>query len=214
MAKPTGPLLSLGASGTIAKTLTYSKWKGRPYIRTRVIPANPKTVEQSKTRSVFSWGSDQWKNAPTLGRSPWDRFAQGQVLSGRNAFIGRQIPVLRNVTVVDNWIGSPGAKGGLAPSTVVLTPAALQMTVDVTAPTPPTGWSLTSAVVALLEQQDPQTDTGINMVVREDLVDPFSLIFTGLNAATIYVASAWLEWLKPDASIAYGASLNAQDTTP
>lgn len=214
MAKPTGPLLSLGASGTIAKTLTYSKWKGRPYIRTRVIPANPQTTEQTKTRNAFSWASDQWKNAPTLGRSPWNRFAQGQVLSGRNAFIGRQTNALRAVTVVDTWIGSPGAKGGLAPSTVVLTPAALQMTVDVTAPTPPTGWTLTSAVVALLEQQDPQTDTGINMAVLEDLAAPFSLVFTGLEAATVYVASAWLQWLKPDASIAYGASVNGQDTTP
>ena len=214
MAKPTGPLLSLGASGTIADTLTYSKWKGRPYIRTRVIPANPQTTEQTKTRNAFSWASDQWKNAPTLGRATWDRFAQGQVLSGRNAFIGRQTNALRAVTVVDTWIGSPGAKGGLAASSLVVTPAALQLTYDVTVPTAPTGWTLTSAIGALLEQQDPQTDTGINMVVLEDLAAPFSLVFTGLTAATVYVGSIWLKWLKPDASIAYGASINANGTTP
>lgn len=214
MAKPTGPLLSLTASGTIADTLTYSRWKGRPYIRTRVIPANPQTAEQSKTRNTFSWASDQWKNAPTLGRAPWDRFAQGQVLSGRNAFIGKQTNILRAVTVVDTWVGSPGAKGGLAAVSLALTPAALQMTVDVTVPTAPTNWTLTSAIGALLEQQDPQSATGINMVALEDVATPYSLVFTGLTAATVYVASVWLKWLKPDGSIAYGASINAQDTTP
>ena len=214
MAKPTGPLLSLTASGTIADTLTYSRWKGRPYIRTRVIPANPQTTEQSKTRNTFSWASDQWKNAPSLGRAPWDRFAQGQVLSGRNAFIGRQTNILRAVTVVDTWVGSPGAKGGIAAVSLALTPAALQMTVDVTVPTAPTDWTLTSAIGALLEQQDPQSASGINMAALEDVATPFSLVFTGLEAATVYVASVWLKWLKPDGSIAYGASINAQDTTP
>ena len=214
MAKPTGPLLSLGASGTIAKTLTFSKWKGRPYIRQRVIPANPKTAAQSLTRNVFAWGSDLWKNLPTLGISPWDRFAQGQVLSGRNAFIGKNVEALRTVTIIDDVVASPGAKGGLAPESLIVTPAALQLTYDVTVPAPPTGWTLVSAVGMLLPQQDPQTDAFSEVFLLEDLATPYSLVFTGLTAATTYVASIWLEWTKADASIAYGASINLNGTTP
>ena len=43
MAKTTGPLLSFDASGTTGKVMTASKWKGRTYMRLRVIPKNVKT---------------------------------------------------------------------------------------------------------------------------------------------------------------------------
>jgi hypothetical protein len=50
MTKVNGPFMSLSASGTFADTLTASIWKGRPYIRQRVIPSNPRTDEQQQTR--------------------------------------------------------------------------------------------------------------------------------------------------------------------
>jgi len=42
--------MSLAASGTFADTLTASIWKGRPYMRQRVIPANPRTDLQQQPR--------------------------------------------------------------------------------------------------------------------------------------------------------------------
>lgn len=212
MAKPTGPLLSLGASGTIADTLTYSRWKGRPYIRQRVIPANPKTVEQSKTRNAFTWASDAWKNFPTLGRAPWDRFAQGQVLSGRNAFIGKNTAALRAVVIIDDWIGSPGAKGGLAPESILLTPGVGTIDVDFTNPTPPTGWTLDSAIATILPAQDPQTEPFLLGQSDEDDIAQNNIQFTGLDNSVLYTVSAWLQWSKPDTSVAYGASVNANET--
>lgn len=53
MAKVTGPLMSLDASGTVAKTATFSKWKGRNYVRQRVIPVNRQTDAQQTLRSVL-----------------------------------------------------------------------------------------------------------------------------------------------------------------
>ena len=53
MAKTTGPLFSLEASGTIGNTITYSRWKGRPYVRRRVIPVNPMTADQIKVRNAM-----------------------------------------------------------------------------------------------------------------------------------------------------------------
>lgn len=53
MAKVTAPFLSLDASGTFGKTLTASKWKGRNYMRQRVIPANPNTTAQQIVRSAL-----------------------------------------------------------------------------------------------------------------------------------------------------------------
>ena len=51
MAKTTGPLFSLEASGTVGKTVTYSHWKGRPYVRRRVIPLNPFEPDQVAARN-------------------------------------------------------------------------------------------------------------------------------------------------------------------
>ncbi len=49
----TGPGLSLGASGTIAKTLVFSIWKGQAYGRVRVIPKNLRTDLQQTVRSII-----------------------------------------------------------------------------------------------------------------------------------------------------------------
>jgi hypothetical protein len=51
MAKLTGPLFSIDASGSFAKTVTYSRWKGRRYGRFRAIPSNPRTEGQEQARS-------------------------------------------------------------------------------------------------------------------------------------------------------------------
>jgi hypothetical protein len=50
MAKVTGPLMSLDASGTVGKTAVFSKWKGRNYVRLRVTPTNRQTDPQQDAR--------------------------------------------------------------------------------------------------------------------------------------------------------------------
>lgn len=54
MAKVTGPLMSLEASGTIGDALTFSRWVGRPYVRRYTVPANPQTLIQETHRNRFS----------------------------------------------------------------------------------------------------------------------------------------------------------------
>lgn len=53
MAKVSAPFLSLDASGTVASTLTASKWKGRNYMRLRIVPANPQSPNQQLTRGYL-----------------------------------------------------------------------------------------------------------------------------------------------------------------
>jgi hypothetical protein len=53
MAIVTAPLFSLGASGSIAKTLTYFPWKGLRCVRQRVVPANPNSSAQQVQRGYF-----------------------------------------------------------------------------------------------------------------------------------------------------------------
>lgn len=50
MAKTTGPLFSLTASGSMGKTIVYSIWNGVSYVRTLVTPFNPQSDAQNVAR--------------------------------------------------------------------------------------------------------------------------------------------------------------------
>ena len=54
MARVTGPLMSMEASGTVGKSLTFANWVGRPYVRRWTRPSNPQTVDQMDQRNAFS----------------------------------------------------------------------------------------------------------------------------------------------------------------
>lgn len=54
MARLTGPLLSISAKKTIAKTVTYYRARGMDIARQRVDPAQPRTVNQVAQRTLFS----------------------------------------------------------------------------------------------------------------------------------------------------------------
>lgn len=51
MAKVSGPLFSVDASGGYAGSLVFAKWKGRNYARQLVIPSNPRTLGQETARN-------------------------------------------------------------------------------------------------------------------------------------------------------------------
>lgn len=60
MAKVTGPLMSMDASGGFGGTLVFGKWKGRPVVRQLVTPANPKSANQAVARNrIRATGSAQ-----------------------------------------------------------------------------------------------------------------------------------------------------------
>ncbi len=209
MSKLTAPLLSFDARGKIADTLVYANWRGVPYARRMVIPGNPKTTGQVLTRDIFRNLELRWKQGGPILRAVWDRFAVGQKFVGRNAYLGKNIAVLRGDLLMSDYIGSPGAKGGLPPSTLVLTTvASLGIEAVVTTPAAPTGWTLTGVQVTGLVDQTPELTVADVVEEGEDLVAaPYQVDFTGLTAVD-YVVQAWIKWAKPDGSVAYGASIS------
>lgn len=53
MGKLKAPLMSLGASGALGKTLVFFPWKGLDVVREYVVPANPKTDAQEIQRGYL-----------------------------------------------------------------------------------------------------------------------------------------------------------------
>lgn len=212
MAKPRAPLLSFGASGTIADTLTYASWRGVNYVRERVIPQNPQTTEQTKTRDIFAWLSQIWKISPALAQAPWLANATGRKFTGRNAFIGQNVSAARGDADLANIIGSPGAKGGLAPVSLSAAAGVGEIVCTFVQPGVPSGWAIEAAVSIAIEDQDPQTGTLFVVTAAEDAVTPFDTVtLTGLNT-NLYFVFGWTRWLKPDNTVAYGPSLTDSAT--
>lgn len=211
MAKTTAPLLSFGAKGQIAKTAVFATWRGRPYARQHVTPANPQSAEQTKTRSLFTWLSGVWKNAGSILLAPWNSYATGQVFLGRNAFIGNNIKVMRGDVNLADMVFSPGAKGGPAPTSVSAAGGAGSITVTINAPTAPTGWTLTAVQAAAILDVDPQTSTVYQSYEGEDTAAPMDTVSLTVPAGN-YRVSGWTKWTKPDGTVAYGPSINTTAT--
>lgn len=60
MARVTGPFMSIDASGSIAKTLTASIWKGRNYIKGFSVPTYTNTAAQAAARALFAAAVAAW----------------------------------------------------------------------------------------------------------------------------------------------------------
>lgn len=98
MSRLTAPLLSFSASGQIAKTIVMSVWKGIPYARKYVVPANPNTAAQQTQRGYVTSVVSAWKNyfTATVGRTAWNNWAtaSSKTMSGFNAFASQALKVI------------------------------------------------------------------------------------------------------------------------
>lgn len=212
MAKTTAPLLSFEAGGQIAKTQVYATWKGRPYVRRYVVPANPQTAAQTATRSVFAFLNALWKFLPAGATSAWALYADGFRITDRNAWLKANISALRLQADLDAMTISPAAKSGFMAAGMVITPGDGTLTVAVTPPDLPVGWTVTQVNVLAIPQQDPNTGDDFAVAFGFDETDPYSVALTGLVNATEYLVGAWFEYAKPDGSPAYGQSLQDAGT--
>lgn len=216
MAVVTAPLLSFSARGQIAKSQVYASWKGRPYVRRYTIPAFRRSDEQNLTRNTFSWLNNTWKFSSGIFQAPWVAFAQGKVLTDRNAFLQQNIPFLRELTTNVGMVMSPGAKGGIG-VTPVITPAATTLTVVATPPdVSGLGWTVVSLNAMAIAEQDPQSEELFTMHTgTPDTTSTYSVPITGLVTATQYVVGAWFIYQRSASltDLAYGPSAGISATT-
>ena len=94
------PIIS-EARGKVADCV-FAVWKGRPYIRQRVIPANPQTADQTAVRESLARCVDLWQSIEIQLKTIWNTYATGYRMSGFNKFMSQnradeQVPSLLQV---------------------------------------------------------------------------------------------------------------------
>lgn len=212
MAKTTAALLSFEGSGQVAKTLVYARWRGVQYARRHVVPANPRTTAQTLVRNTFAALREMWKLAPALVVAPWDEFARGRPFTGMNKFVGENLRVVRGELDMNNFIGSPGARGGPPPVSVTAVTGANagEVSVTIVAPASPPGWAVTQAVACAFPDFVPDSIFSGPFVAGFDAATPFVIVLAGLPAGVNCQVAGWLQWEKPDGSVAYSVGITDQ----
>lgn len=78
--------MSLGASGSVANTIVFSQWKGRPYVRELVTPSNPNTAKQQSVRAMMRFLSQYWALLGSTPKNSWAALAKAGTYSNFNAY--------------------------------------------------------------------------------------------------------------------------------
>lgn len=207
MATTRAPLLSWSASGAIAKTQVYAEWKGRPYVRRYVVPANPDTAEQQLTRNTFRFLNKLYQYLPAGALAAWELYGENSRFTARNGWLKQNNGPLREETTLADIILSPSAGSGLIATNLVLTPGNDQIQAVLTAPSLPVGWSIVQAHFLAVANVNPQTSAVYNAKSATDAAAPYDQTLTGLLNAQSYVVGGWFEYLKPNGDTAFGQSL-------
>ena len=87
MVKVKGPMMSLDASGTLAGTFTFSKWKGRNTVRSHAVPSNPRSPAQVSTRAMMKFLATAWTNLSTAQKATFQTIATTYAISPFNAYV-------------------------------------------------------------------------------------------------------------------------------
>lgn len=91
MARGQGVFASLGVTGSIGDTFTFSQWKGIQVIKKKPTPSNPNTAGQQVNRSQYGDAVVAWHNIKLekQDKTAWDlRASKGsRPMSGFNSFI-------------------------------------------------------------------------------------------------------------------------------
>lgn len=93
MAKVTGPLMSMTASGKLAGAIVFTVWKGIAVVRKYVRPKNPNTVAQVALRGIFSSLVTRFMTLTGADKAAWNASAAGKAYSGYNLFMSRAVPI-------------------------------------------------------------------------------------------------------------------------
>lgn len=206
MSRTTAPLLSFDARGQIGKTQVYSSWKGRSYARRYVIPSNPDTIAQQSTRNAWRTLNSIFQFMAEAAQETWNLAANAQQMTGRNLFLKRNLSAFRGATDYEGVDFATAAAGGFPPAAMTVTPGNDQLTVALTAPSVPTGWTVVAAHVVVLPNTDPTAVAPGTMSYATDLTAAYSVTITGLISAQEYVVAGWFEYTKPDGKTAFGSA--------
>lgn len=141
MARVDGPLFSLQASGSLADTITFSRWKGRPLVRQTVVPANPRSDSQVSNRAMMRFIAEAWRYLTTAEQLAWEELARADAISNFNAYTRSGMRRWQQFTPPTSEPEPPFSAPGSI-SAIAAYGGVRQAQLDINMATPVSGWGL------------------------------------------------------------------------
>jgi hypothetical protein len=190
MALVQGPLMSMEASGTVGNTLTFAKWKGRPYVRNRVVPANPKSSGQLGIRAMLKFLGAAWTALSAPDRASYNADAAANSISAFNAYIAYNMARWRDALLPSQTKPAELAHSGSSVTGMTLTGGAGSVNVAITLATASNQWGV-------IIFRDSSTITALNRskavhVIPVSGQTSLSYLDTDLEAGTYHYRAAAL----------------------
>jgi len=91
MVKLKGQLLSLDAAGSLGKTMTYSNWKGRAYMKKFTNPVQPNTQAQVGIKEMMSFLAKEWSALSSAAKNSWNELANDSSVSQFDAYVSENL---------------------------------------------------------------------------------------------------------------------------
>ena len=142
MARVQGPLFSLGASGKLGGAIVFATWKGRPYVRELVRPANPKSDKQLSVRAMMRFLSQEWAGIGSTPQLTWEDLADADVVSPFNAYIKKNLRRWRNFVGIGQDATPEAGDAGPTNGAASATGGVRMATVDMIVTTVADAWGL------------------------------------------------------------------------
>jgi hypothetical protein len=134
--------MSMDASGTVAGTVTFAKWKGRNYVRQTVTPANPRSAAQTAVRATFAALVALWKADTANLTAAFDGLAKAKNISAFNAFVGFNQQQASKGFFIANNPAPTGAAPASAPTGANVVVSGKYAVIDWTEPATADVWAL------------------------------------------------------------------------
>lgn len=120
MVKLKFPTIAAQASGTLNQMLTFADWKGKPYLRKRAKPNDPRTTKQIPLRLGFGFLVTQWNYLSDADKFTWDELALDAIIPNYNAYLSHNQLRWRNFTGLTK--AYPAAESALESSIIAPVP--------------------------------------------------------------------------------------------
>lgn len=99
MAKVVNPLLSIDATGSVGKSVTFSHWKGKNVAKYKIQRNGSMTPDQITVRQLLADITIAWRTGATVGgvvinaayKLGFNTAAAGMQMSGFNLFVKRTV---------------------------------------------------------------------------------------------------------------------------
>lgn len=183
MAKVTGPLMSLTASGKLGKSIVFMTWRGIQDVRKWIKPANPKTTDQMNVRNDFTGAVNKYHQLDGTDMEALRKRTEGKPYTGFNLWVGW---VRKAYELSKTWV----LIKGVTASSVTGTGAVIKATPDAAG----------QLKVYYGTTMGSWIDSETEVSPGGDADEEHSITLTGLSSGTQY----WYTVEYPEASNKYG----------